>query len=200
MNTGSGFIGVPFRSVTNPPVRKENSADLRRPRSSDDRLEDIELQAMATRLGVRMIRLHRRDPEACRTLLQAQDNRGTAGVCGLAVRKEADSVGASGAAAAREEKGTQAYEAQQPSVFTQLGAAQGDGSVGSSPRATAWSPEGGIWPCYFAVAQKCWGLRMLGEDNLPIRTCPMLEQHKCLRPHDREACQAAWTNDADFQR
>ena len=77
-------------------------------------------------------------------------------------------------------KGTQAYEARRPSVFARLGALQGDSGVSSSRGAATWSPEGGIWPCYFAAAYWCCDLRMLGEDNRPIGRCPMLKQHKCL--------------------
>ena len=165
----------------------------------------MEVQATATGLGVRMLRLRRRDPEAYQTILQQlteleanapvtgvsrsapssssclsesgepQDNCVTTGVCGRerniagvcgrernCAAVEADSVGAPGAAAAREEKGTQAYEARRPSVFARLGALQGDSGVSSSRGAATWSPEGGVWPCYFAAAYWCCDLRMLG--------------------------------------
>ena len=114
----------------------------------------------------------------------------------------AGSIGASRAMAAQasqQTQGTQAYEAQRPPVFDRLGTTPNDRNVGSS-RAFAWASGSVAWnPCYFAAARACRGEKFLGKDGLPVRDCPMLLAENCPRPHDRQTCQAVWTNNADFR-
>ena len=91
---------------------------------------------------------------------------------------EAGSVGMSEATAAQvsqKEQGTQAYEAERPPVWSRLGTAQADGGVGASRAAAAQASEGVKMPCFFAAAQVCRGVTLLGEDGRPVRRCPMSE-------------------------
>ena len=119
---------------------------------------------------------------------------------------EAGSVGTSGATAAQvsqKEQGTQAYEAERLPVWSRLGTAQTDGGGGASRAAAAEAPEGvkkkPTLPCFFATAQACRGVTLLGKDGRPVRRCPMSEQGQCQRSHDAATCRALWTDDAEFR-
>ena len=169
----------------------------------DEPLMQLELQSRATRLGARMMMLEHRMPTEFQNMIsrleelegtgtshkrvssvqQTAENHVQADLCREEVRKpnievRAGSVGASQATAAQpsqREQGTQAYEAQRPTVFSRLGTPQNDGGVGSLRPATARDSERIVWnPCFFAAAVACRGVKFLDEDGRPVRDCPRL--------------------------
>ena len=160
--------------------------------AGSDQLKQLELLAGATQLGTWWMVLQRRNPRAYRNMLsqlaelesskaqeeednpvqQTTGNCGTADLCGSAVRNhtavEAGSVGVSRATAAQvsqKEQGTQISEAAQLSVWSHLGTTQADGSGGASRAAAAQASESVKMPCFFAAAQHCRGVTLLGEDS-----------------------------------
>ena len=195
--------------------------------AGSDQLKQLELLAGATQLGTWWMVLQRRNPRAYRSMLsqlaelesskaqeeednpvqQTTGNHGTADLCGSAVRNntaaEAGSISVSGATAAQvsqKEQKTQIYEAARPSVWSRLGTSQADGGGGASRVAVAQASESVKMPCFFAVAQHCRGVTLLGEDSQPVKRCPMWVQGKCPRPHDAVMCRTLWAGDDEFKK